>query len=59
MFIIHEHTKIEFITYIYILYYQFIIKFYFLSNLAGFPDILNYINRNGGFGTAKAPNLRA
>ena len=27
------------------------------SNLAGFPDILNYINRNGGFGTAKALNV--
>ena len=36
-------------------YYQVL----FLANLAGFPDILNYINRNGGFGTAKAPNLRA
>ena len=24
-----------------------------------FSDILNYINRNGGFGTAKAPNPRA
>ena len=26
--------------------------------LAGFPDILNYIKRSGGFGTAKKPNLR-
>ena len=59
MFIIHEHTKNSFITYIYILYFQFIIKFQILANLAGFPDILNYIDRNGGFGTAKAPNLRA
>ena len=59
MFIIHEHTKNQLITYIYILYFQFIIKFKFLANLAGFPAILNYINRNGGFGTAKAPNLGA
>ena len=34
-------TKNEFITYIYILYYQSSISFQFLPNLAGFPDILN------------------
>ena len=33
--------KIEFITYIYILYYQLSINFQFSPNLAGFPDILN------------------
>ena len=33
--------KIEFITYIYILYYQSSINFQFPPNLAGFPDILN------------------
>ena len=33
--------KIEFITYIYILYYQSSINFQFSHNLAGFPDILN------------------
>ena len=33
--------KIEFITYIYILYYQLSTNFQFSSNLAGFPDILN------------------
>ena len=33
--------KIELLTYIYILYYQSIINFQFLPNLAGFPDILN------------------
>ena len=33
--------KIEFITYIYILYYQSSINFQFLPNLAGFLDILN------------------
>ena len=33
--------KIEFITYIYILYYQSSINFQFSPNLAGFPDILN------------------
>ena len=33
--------KIEFITYIYIIYYQSSINFQFSSNLAGFPDILN------------------
>ena len=33
--------KIEFITYIYILYYQSSINFQFSSNFAGFPDILN------------------
>ena len=32
--------------------------FYFLSTLAGFPDILNYIKCNGGVGTAKTPNLQ-
>ena len=33
--------KIEFITYIYILYHQSSINFQFSPNLAGFPDILN------------------
>ena len=33
--------KNEFITYIYILYYQSIINFQFSPNLAGLPDILN------------------
>ena len=33
--------KIEFIAYIYILYYQSSIIFQFSPNLAGFPDILN------------------
>ena len=33
--------KIEFISYIYILYYQSSINFQFSPNLAGFPDILN------------------
>ena len=33
--------KIEFITYIYILYYQSSINFQFSHNLAGFPDILD------------------
>ena len=33
--------KIEFITYIYILYYQSSINFQFSPNLAGFQDILN------------------
>ena len=33
--------KIEFITYIYILYYLSSINFQFSPNLAGFPDILN------------------
>ena len=33
--------KIEFITYIYILYYQSSVNFKFSSNLAGFPDISN------------------
>ena len=48
--------KIEFITYIYILYYQSSIKFQFSPNLAGFPDILNEIKHNVGFGIAKMPN---
>ena len=34
-------TKIEFITYIYILYYQSSVNFQFSSYLAGFQDILN------------------
>ena len=33
--------KIEFITYIYILYYQSSINFQFSPSLAGFPDIFN------------------
>ena len=33
--------KIEFITYIYILYNQSTINFQFSPDLAGFPDILN------------------
>ena len=33
--------KIEFIAYIYILYYQSSINFQFSPKLAGFPDILN------------------
>ena len=33
--------KTEFISYIYILYYQSSINFHFSPNLAGFPDILN------------------
>ena len=32
--------KIDFITYIYILYYQSSINFQFSPNLAGFPDFL-------------------
>ena len=38
--------KIEFIAYIYILYYQSSINFQFSPNLAGFPDILNQIRHN-------------
>ena len=45
--------KIEFITYIYILYFQSSINFQFSFNLAGFPDILNKIRHNVGFGIAK------
>ena len=41
VFMSHEQTKIEFITYIYILYYHSSIDFQFSSKLAGFPDILN------------------
>ena len=33
--------KIEFITYIYILYYQSRINFHISPNSAGFPDLLN------------------
>ena len=36
-----NRPKIEFVTYIYILYYQSSIHFQFLPNLAGFPYILN------------------
>ena len=50
--------KIEFITYIYILYYQSSIDFQFAPNLAGFADILNKIRHNVGFGIAKTPNFR-
>ena len=38
---IHDSMKIEFINYIYILYYQSSINFQFSSSLAGFPYILN------------------
>ena len=51
--------KIEFITYIYILYYQSIFNFQFSPNLAGFPDILNLIRHNVGTGKAKTPNFHA
>ena len=51
--------KIEFITYIYILYYQSTINFQILPNLAGFRDILNEIRHNVGYGIAKTPNFRA
>ena len=51
--------NIEFITYIYISYHQWIINFQFSPNLAGFPDILNQIRHNAGFGIAKTPNFRA
>ena len=44
-----NRPKIEFITYIYILYYQSSINFQISPNLAGFPNILH----NGGFETAK------
>ena len=50
--------KIEFITYIYILYYQSRINFQFSPNLVGFPDLLNKIRHNVGFGIAKTPNFR-
>ena len=36
-----KRPKIEFIAYIYILYYQSSINFQISPNLAGFPDILN------------------
>ena len=49
--------KIEFITYIYILYYQSSINFQLSHNLAGFPDILNEIRHNVGFGIAKTTNF--
>ena len=51
--------KIEFIAYIYILYYQSSINFQFSPNLTGFIDILNEIRHNVGFGIAKTPNFRA
>ena len=41
---IHDSINIpknEFITYIYILYYQSSINFHLVSNLAGFQDVLN------------------
>ena len=49
----HEHTKIEFITYIYIIYCPSSINFQFTYNLAGFLDILNFTRHNEGLGTAK------
>ena len=57
MLIIHEHTKINLLL-IFTFYIFSLLSSFNFTNLAGFPDILNYINRNGGFGTAKAPNLR-
>ena len=51
--------KIEFITYIYILYYQSSMNSQFSSNLAGLPDILSSIRHTVGFGIAKTPNFRA
>ena len=51
--------KIDFIAFICILYYQSSIKFQFSPNLPGFPDILNLIRHNVGFGTAKTPKISA
>ena len=48
-----NRQKIEFITYIYILYCLSSINFQLSYNLAGFLDILNYTRHNRGFGTAK------
>ena len=48
-----NRPKMEFITYIYILFYQSSINFQISPNLAGFRDILNQIRHNVGFGTAK------
>ena len=56
---IHDLMNGPKIVYIYILYFQLSFKFSFIANLAGFPDNLNYINRNGGLGTVNAPNLHA
>ena len=42
--------KMEFISYIYILYYHSHINFKFSPNMAGFQDILNKIRHNIGFG---------
>ena len=51
--------KIEFITYIYILYYQSSISFQLSPNLTGFSEILNLIRRNGGFGIAQTKKIHA
>ena len=51
--------EIEFITHIYILYYQSSIIFQFSPNLAGFPDILNLIRHNVRLGIAKTLNFHA
>ena len=58
VFIIHENTKylnllLIFTFFLFSVKYQVLI----LASLAGSPDILNYFKRNGGFGTAKTPNL--
>ena len=49
--------KIEFITYIYILYYQSSINFQCSAYFAGFSDILNKFRHNVGFGIAETPRL--
>ena len=51
--------KIEFITDIYIFNYRSSINFQFSPNLAGFPDILNKIRPNVGFGIAETLIFRA
>ena len=53
-----NRQKIEFITYIYILYCLSSINFQLTYNLAGFLDILNYTRHNGELGTAKTPSSR-
>ena len=58
---VHEimnRQNIEYITYIYILYYLSSVHFQVSYKLAGFLDILKNTRHNGGLRTAKTSNSR-
>ena len=54
--VLHQPVKannLNFNSYLYILYYQFIISSYLTFKFAWFSNIWNYISLYGGLGTAR------